>query len=176
MDTDNRVRLKDLFAARYLEVLYWLSEETHKRVSVTDDEVDELAEIYVSELLAEPNPVTHYAYDTEVYRKRDRAKEAVNAVTGTIKKSAEIDKAVKQWSIMTDWYCDFTADGANVQAIRDSGYEYVKWVTQDDEKVCRDCHRKNGKIYRIDEIPDKDHPRCRCWVIPYTGDKRIADK
>lgn len=157
LDKDNRTTFKKLFHARYIEMMLFLK---GKR----DDIIDEMVEMYLAGLLSEPNEVTHYTYDTEVYRKRDRAKEAVNAIIGKVKKQIEIDKQLKLWNRQTVWYTDLVSDEAMIAALKDSGVKRVQWVTQKDGKVCEECRERDGKIYPIDKIPVKPHPNCRCWL------------
>lgn len=120
----------------------------------------------IEQLLSDPNPVTGYRYDKEVTRKQERCEESINAAQGTAKKQAELDKALRFWSQMTGQYVDAVSDTANVSAMRDAGVQYVRWHTQQDEKVCAECRKRDGKIYRIDRIPDKPHWRCRCYTTP----------
>lgn len=126
----------------------------------------ETAQAQVDGLLSEPNPVTGYSYKNEIPRKKERCEESVNAAQGTSKKKSELDKALRFWSQMTGQYTDAVSDMANVEALKDAGVKYVRWTTQQDEKVCKTCDDRDGKIYRIDRIPDKPHWRCRCWTSP----------
>ena len=161
MDSNNRKKFKELFVARYIEMLlYLLAKET---LMPSEDIIDEMAEMYITGLLSEPNEVTHYTYDTEVYRKRDRAKEAINSVNGNVLKQIEMDKHLKYWNRQTVFYTDIVSDDANKAALKDAGVKHVEWVTQKDEKVCGICRGRNGEIYAIDKIPVKPHPNCRCY-------------
>lgn len=159
--SDNWKKFKELFAARYIEMLLYLMVKASK--FPTDDEIDELAEIHMAKLLSEPNEVTHYTYDTEVYRKRDRAKEAINSVNGKVLKQIEMDKHIRYWSAMTGWYLDFTSQDAEIQAFKDAGIERVQRHEMKDDKVCAVCKKADGAIYDIDHIPPLDHLRCRRW-------------
>ena len=161
MDTDNRTKFKELWAARYIEMLlYLLAKET---LMPSEDTIDEMAEMHITKLLSEPNEVTHYTYDTEVYRKRDRAKEAINSVNGKVLKQIEMDKHLRYWNRQTVWYTDLASDDATVTALKDAGVKHVEWVAQKDEKVCGVCRGRNGEIYPIDKLPVKPHPNCRCY-------------
>ena len=159
LDSDNRKKFKELWMARYIEMMLFLKSEPIP----SDDIIDEMAEMYLSGLLSEPNEVTHYTYDTEVYRKRDRAKEAINSVNGKVLKQIEMDKHLKYWNRQTVFYADLVSDDANIAALKDAGVKHVEWVTQKDEKVCGICRGRNGEIYAIDKIPVKPHPNCRCY-------------
>ena len=161
MDTDNRTKFKELWSARYIEMLLYLLVKETLMPSV--DTIDEMAEMHITKLMSEPNEVTHYTYDTEVYRKRDRAKEAINAVAGKVLKQIEMDKHLRYWNRQTVWYTDLASDDATVTALKDAGAKHVEWVTQKDEKVCGICRGRNGEIYPIDKLPVKPHPNCRCY-------------
>lgn len=164
MDTDNRRKFRELYCARYIEVFAYLVAETKLKKSVPDeDTVDELAEMYITGLLSEPNETTHYTYDTEVYRKRDRAVEAINSVNGKVLKQIEMDKYLRQWSAMTGWYLDFTSQGAEVQAFKDVGIKRVQRHEILDNKTCKTCADADGEIYDIDKVPPLPHLRCRRW-------------
>ena len=150
LDNENRKAFIRLFVDKYKEIC--------------GEEDDSLAEAYIAGLLSEPHPVTHYVYETEVLRKRDRLEEAINS---TKEKEAEMDRGLRMWSQMTSWYTDFVSDGANIEALKKMGVKKVVWVAQEDQLVCRECHDMDGNIYAIDKIPNKPHLHCRCYVIPY---------
>ena len=161
LDRDNRKELKDLFIMRYYEMERYIGRE-----DTDEDAVIDLAEAYLAGLLREPDPITRYAYDAEVSRKRDRSTEAVIAAPGVSAKKMEMDKALRFWSQMTQQYVDTVSDGAAQTAMREAGVKRGMWHTQEDEKVCADCYRLNKKIFLITKIPVKPHWRCRCWVSP----------
>lgn len=189
LDADNRKWLVSLFVEHYTEIYdYAVSENAEKKSVNADDKsanangksantdrksvktsdktaVQKAAEQYVSKLLSEPNPVTGYSYDNEVTRKRDRCEEAVVSASGKSAKQAEMKKALRLWTQMTQQYADAVSDGANLQALTAAGVQYVKWITQKDERVCNTCKERNGKIYRIERVPDKPHWRCRCYLL-----------
>lgn len=194
LDADDREAFVELYLARYKEVyryavgkendedelddllelaLLQAAEEskaygtgTKKPKGRKKSTAEKYAELRTAVILAKPNELTHYAYDAEVPRKRDRAAEAVNAVNGVGNKQNEMDKHLTYWSRMTAWYSDITSDAANTQAIDDAGVEFVQWHTQKDEKVCSICRKRDGQIYAIDKIPQKPHLGCRCYWTP----------
>jgi len=156
LDRNNRKKYLELFIARYKEM-------HGKRKG---DAIEELAEMHLAGLLDEPNPVTQYTYATEVLRKRDRAKESILAVPTKAQKQLEIDKALRIFMQQTRFYTDLTSDDATLTALKDNGVKRVRWNTQDDGRVCGDCNDKDGNIYPIDQVPDKPHPNCRCFITP----------
>lgn len=163
LDGANRKKFKELWMARYIEMLLYLDLLS---VLPTDDTIDALVEMRLANLLEEPNAVTNYAYDAEVYRKRDRAKEAVNSVAGNVLKQVQMDKHLKYWSAMTGYYADLVSQDAEIQALKDSGVERVIRHEVEDAKTCRVCEDADGEIYDIDKIPPLPHLHCRRWFTP----------
>lgn len=153
LDADTRRELEELAVEQYKSFAKDLDEEE------LDDEFEDL---FLEKILSTPDPITKYAYDAEMLRKRDRAIESVNATTGVMKKQAELDKALRFWAQMYQQYADNVAYEAAIKAFKDAGVKYVKWVTMEDDRVCPDCHKRDGKIYHINNLPVKPHWRCRC--------------
>ena len=161
LDKDNRRKYRELFIAQYIICFMYI---TKRRPD--EDILDEIVDMYLEDILSTPNGVTHYIYDAEVYRKRDRAKEAVISVDGNLYKQLELDKALRLWAQMTAQYADEVNDAATIRAYKDAGVDYVKWHTEDDDRVCEHCEPMDGKLYAIDEVPERPHWRCRCWITP----------
>lgn len=164
LDKNNRKKFKRLFIDRYFEMMFWLAEKPIELDE--DDEVDDLVEMHLAGLLEKPNKTVHYIYETEVLRKRDRAKEAINSVPTKVQKQLELEKALRYWAQMTAWFADFVSQDAEVQAYKDSKIERVQRHEQKDDKVCDECRKADGEIYEVGKIPDLPHPRCRRWFTP----------
>lgn len=163
LDKDNKRKFRELFIARYCEMFPYFGKKPPD-----EDLLDDLVDLYLSGLLSEPNELTRYTYDTEVLRKRDRAIESINAAPSLSEKDLEFDKAMRYWSQQTGFYIDIVADDAAIMAMKRNGVKKVRWITQGDEKVCKECWDRNDKIYDIDAVPEKTHVRCRCWLVPAT--------
>lgn len=164
LDSNNRKKFLELFIARYIEVIaYLLGREI---TADEEDAVDDLAELYISGLLDEPNETTKYTYSAEVLRKRDRAKEAILSVPTKTQKQIQLDKNIRYFQQMTGWYADFTSQGAELQAFKDAGIKRVQRHEHDDEKTCATCRAADGEIYPINKIPPIPHLRCRRWFTP----------
>lgn len=60
-----------------------------------------------------------------------------------------------------------TINAGQIQKYKDNGYEKLEILVAEDERLCKLCGGKNGKIVDVDstEVPPF-HPRCRCTVIP----------
>jgi anion-transporting ArsA/GET3 family ATPase len=161
---DSKKELKALFIARYIEVWTEL-----KKKEPREDMLDELADMYLAGLLEEPNDVTHYVFEAELIRKRDRAKEAILSVPTRTQKQLEIDKAARIFAQMLGWYTDFASQDAEIQAMEDAGIKKVVRHELMDSRVCSVCRKANGEIYEIEKIPPLPHLRCRRYFTPYTG-------
>ena len=164
LDSNNRKKFLELFIARYIEVMaYVLGREL---TADEEDAVDDLAELYISGLLDEPNETTKYTYSAEVLRKRDRAKEAIISVPTKAQKQIQLDKHIRYFQQMTGWYADFTSQWAEIQAFKDAGIKRVQRHEHDDEKTCSVCRAADGEIYPINKIPPIPHLRCRRYFTP----------
>lgn len=163
-DADCKKAFRRLYKDRYEELWIYL-----KGKKPDEDELDELLEMYLAGLLEEPNEVTHYIWDTEVIRKRERAVEAVLSSPSKLQKQLEIDKAVRIWLQMAGWYTDFTSQDAEIQAMKDAGIKKVRRYEMKDEKVCDVCKKADGEVYDINKIPPLPHLRCRRWFEPVNG-------
>lgn len=166
LDSNNRKRFKEVFVLAYTE-MYLYVDGKKSLLKSEEDEIDELAEQYIAGLLDEPNEVTKYTYSAEVIRKRERAKEAVNAVIARAAKQVQLDKALRMWSQMTAWYTDFVWEGATILAMKALGIKKVVRHERDDDKVCQVCRKADGEVYNIDKVPSKPHLHCRRWFTPY---------
>lgn len=165
LDKQNRKKYKELFIARYIEMMLWLL--ARELTKEEEDSVDQLAEMHITGLLDEPNKTTHYTYATEVLRKRDRAKEAILSVPTKAQKQLELDKHLRYFLQMGMWYTDFVSQDAEITAFVDAGVEKVQRHEMDDDKTCAVCRKADGEIYPIDKIPELPHLRCRRFFSPY---------
>lgn len=123
-------------------------------------------------LLLTYDPVTKYVYQHEVERKRARLAEALVAVGKSRRgQNEQWRKGLSFWNQQTAQYADIVTDAAMVKAFADAGITKLRWITQEDEKVCKVCRERDGKVYPITELPDKPHWRCRCYWEPVIDDK-----
>ena len=123
---------------------------------------EEIDEIWIEFLLINPNELTLYIFDDEVDRKRERLVEAVAVAEN---KAEQIDKALKLLTRQLAQYVDIMVSAARFQAFEDAGVDEVVWVTQRDERVCKDCGPLDGQVFQIDEAPNCPlHYQCRCHL------------
>ena len=113
-------------------------------------------------LLAAYNAVTKYQYTNEVERKRQYTAEGINSSTAKV---TEFRRGLHYWADLIATYSDIVTDESTLKAYRDAGVKKVRWITAGDEKVCKTCRERNGKVYSINAIPPK-HRRCRCHYLP----------
>ena len=122
---------------------------------------------FLTSILKSYDPTTQFVYTHEWTRKRDREIEAIMSSDGR----QEMRKALKRGLDVTYRQVAQEADDITVAALLAS-YEagdvpYVRWVTEQDDRVCRICRERDGKIYRISEAPPLPaHWRCRCRYVP----------
>lgn len=124
---------------------------------------DTITEDWVLDMLEDYDEVTLYQFLPEADRKKQRL---VEALIASHKRNAEVDKALRYWTLQVSQYAIKSVDEATLQAYKDAGVKYVKWNTQEDEKVCGVCNPRDGKIYPIDKAPPKAHWSCRCYYTP----------
>lgn len=118
---------------------------------------------WLLDLLEEADHITLYIFMDEAKRKEQRLLEALSV---TMKRNEEIDKALKLWTRQVGQYSINVTDAARLQAFRDAGIKKVKWITQEDERVCHVCGPMHGRVYPIDMVPAKPHINCRCELHP----------
>lgn len=118
---------------------------------------------WVLEMLEEADPVTLYIFLTEAERKKQRL---IETLAATLNKNAEIDKALKYWTMQIGQYADNSVYRARLDAFRAVGIERVRWVTQEDNRVCTDCEPLDGQVFAIEDVPPPQHYGCRCYLVP----------
>ena len=122
---------------------------------------------------SEYNPVTKYVYVTEAERKRARFFESLVADAES-KQRREMENdyraAENAWIRQTRQAMIDIEDRAAIAAYKDAGVRKVRWISQHDDKVCKECGRLDGLIFPIDAIPDKPHYNCRCTIEPVTNE------
>ena len=142
-----------------------------KAYSSAGGNAGQLDEEWLVGVLAMYNLVTGYLYKSEAERKRLRLNEQILTAREYSDRAMYNDslrKSANLWYTQTAQYGISVVDEATLKAYRDMGVKEVQWVAMDDGKECEDCASRNGKIYRITEVPEKSHYGCRCYVKPVT--------
>lgn len=132
-----------------------------------------ISEKWLDGIQTEYNPVTKYVYVTEAERKRARFFEALVA-DAEAKQRREMENdyraAENAWIRQTRQAMIDIEDRAAITAYKDAGVRKVRWISQQDDKVCKECGRLDGLIFAIDAVPDKPHYNCRCTIEPVTDE------
>lgn len=139
----------------------------HAFVRIARNQFDDITIAEALFLLGEYDPVTKYVYAHEVERKQMRFAEAFIASKGN---PSEVKTALGLWSNMIKQYAIAISDEALLLSYERAGVKYVKWITEEDERRCKECASRHNKIYPIDNIPPKPHINCRCWFMPVRKD------
>lgn len=153
-----------------------IAKEAYKRakqqaeaVGYSAKEETEIGTDWIAGVLAMYNLVTGYLYNKEAERKRLRISEEIltarefgnrQALNDSLRKSANL------WYTQSMQYGIEMVDKGRMQAFKDMKVKYVRWVSVHDDRRCDDCKDRDGKIYKITEVPDKDHYGCRCYLEP----------
>lgn len=124
---------------------------------------DAITKDWVLDMLEDYDVVTLYQFLPEADRKKQRL---VEALIASHKRNAEVDKALRYWTLQLSQYAIKSVDEATLQAYKDAGVQYVKWNTQEDERVCGVCNPRDERIYPIEKAPPKAHYSCRCYYTP----------
>ena len=133
---------------------------------IWDDEVREspdylLDEEWIEAILEGYDPLSHYVFTHEEDRKRALLIEAIMASQNP---KEEIDAAAKRLGFMYNIYSVRVADEAAVKAFLDQGVRRVQWIAELDNRTCKVCYTRDGKIYPMSELPPKPHINCRCTL------------
>lgn len=156
-----------------------MSEEAYldiaKKVYADHNGPDRILEAWVIGILDDYDPVVKYVFTKELERKGARLAESIIADAEYSGKDPptvnyppikqDFTRGLNYVTWQTDQFAITVEDKTVIRAFKDNGYKKIKWHTQDDEKVCKECEERNGKIYPIDKIPTK-HPNCRCYFTP----------
>lgn len=164
--------------------LFYFGEACDKVVSVKGDKITYYigkkdgfrkektfnARKFVESYVKSNNPVVKYIFDNEYQRKMSRAIESILTTENKTEMKKQIDIAMRYWNRQAKQAGDNVSSDAYIEGLKAMSYKYVKWITQEDEKVCAACAARDGKIYRIDKIFRPLHYNCRCDLVPYVKD------
>ena len=149
----------------------------YKEAGGKSDDFDPYEFVYA--ILHAYDPLSDFVYTREYTRKRDRLFESIIATQkGTQEMRKNLKRNMDVLANQVRQYADNATVQARLTAFRDAGAKYVRWVTEHDEKVCKQCDSRDGVIYRIDEIVEllPAHWRCRCRPEPATEEEYQAQQ
>ena len=156
-------RIDSLVRREYRKLAKKVYEETEDEIGVQHTEFASGA--FIVALLKSFHPVTKYVYSHEWIRKRDRLVESLMASNGNQEMRGVLQRALNLMTGMVRQYADNVTDEARKTVFRVAGIEDVTWITQRDRVVCAVCAERDGKQYKLSEVPEKHH-KCRCYLIP----------
>ena len=148
---------------------YSKAKQKAKEAGYREEEEKKLSGEWLFDALLAYNFVTGYVYDREAERKRLRLNEQM--LTAKEYESREIfnnglQRAANLWWTQTSQYGITVVDKAMLQAYEDMGVKQVRWNARIDGRECKVCRERHKKIYKISEVPEKTHYRCRCYFEP----------
>lgn len=155
-----KLRYLQIATDAYIEALVMTGMARKKAEKKAEDDI---TEDWILDMLEEYDPVTLYQFIPEAERKKHRL---IEALIASHNKNEEIDKALRYWTLQIAQYAITSVDEATLAGFKETGVKKVRWVTQEDEKVCRVCNDRDGKIYPIGKVPPKPHYNCRCYIMP----------
>lgn len=144
------------------KVKYYVGKKDGFRKEKTFD-----AKEFVEKYILKDNKVVKYVFKNEYERKSARTIETLMMTGNKSEIKTEIDKALRYWNRQAKQAGDNISAESYIEGIRASGFQYVKWITQKDKKVCAECAERDGKIFEIDKIFVPLHYNCRCNLVPY---------
>lgn len=152
--------------------------------SLVENEIKQLGfsnkEYSTDKIFDSYNPTLMYVYKNEMERKRARHKEGILSLLKSGEDTNKFSKDVILASMLSVAYLRNEKALTNniirqieetaVDTERDifidegikEGVEYVRWVTEGDDRVCSECEELDGKVFPIDEVPPRFHSGCRC--------------
>ena len=125
--------------------------------------------LWLSSYLAKYNKVTGYLYENESDRKRMRYNESILTAREYNDRNlynTATERAASLWYKQSQEYLIGVVDEATIETYKENGVKYVRWMTEADDRVCRTCRDMHGTVYAIDEVPEKPHYHCRCYLVP----------
>lgn len=164
--------LKDV-KRRYLEIatdaciaaMYECGMDPKEATKKCDDLIDMM---WLMGLLEDVDDVTLYRFTDETERKKQRLTEALSKAQN---RDAEVDKALKAWATQVGQIAISVVDRARLEGFAEAGVTEVMWNAEDDDRTCDVCEELNGQVFPIEEVPPKQHYRCRCWLTPVLDDE-----
>ena len=153
-----------------------IARAAYQEAGGSEDDFDPYEFVYA--MLHAYDPLSDFVYTREYTRKRDRLFEGIIATqTGNQEMRKVLKRGLDVLANQARQYADNITVQARIQAFKDVGVRYVRWVTEDDERVCSVCNPRHNVVYRIDELPEiPAHWHCRCILEPATEEEYTAQQ
>lgn len=148
----------------------------YREAGGTEDDFDPYEFVYA--MLHAYDPLSSFVYTREYTRKRDRLFEAIiSTQTGNQEMRKVLKRNLDVLANQVRQYADNVTIQARMQAFKDSGTRYIRWVTEKDDRVCAICGARDEVIYPIKEWPRQPaHWNCRCYGEPATKEEYQAQQ
>lgn len=155
-------RMDEVIMREYSAIARKAYRDAAIEASISDDDFDPYE--FVWAMLKAYDPLSDFVYTREYTRKRDRMFESVIATElGNQEMRRNLRRGLDVLANQVRQYADNITVRARIRAFEKAGVRYVRWVTEKDEKVCKECAPRNNVIYPIDEFPMLPaHWHCRC--------------
>lgn len=103
---------------------------------------------------------------------------SIYSVANDVDNRIDVGRSQTQRLVRTEYM--HALNQGQIESYRSKGYNKLKWVATMDSKTSKECRKRNGKEYDIDDLPDiPAHPNCRCTLVPVidtaTLDKRSEE-
>lgn len=148
---------------------YSKAKKKAKAVGYTEEKSEGVGDEWLLGVLLAFNMITGYLYDREAERKRLRLNEQILTAREFNNRdlyNESLRKTANLWWTQTLQYGITVVDEATIQAYEDMGVDKVKWIAELDNRTCKVCRERNGKIYELSKVPAKTHYNCRCYLEP----------
>lgn len=168
-------RMENVIVREYNDIAVKAYRDAAIEASLDDDF---LPYDFVWSVLKAYDPVSDFVYTREYTRKRDRMFESVIATElGNQEMRRNLKRGLDVLANQVRQYADNITVKARINAFKSAGIKYLRWVTEKDEKVCKECAPRDGVIYPIDEFPILPaHWRCRCHPEIATEEEYLAQQ
>lgn len=169
-------RMETVIVREYEDIARKAYRDAAIDVSISDDGFDPYE--FVWAMLKAYDPVSDFVYTREYTRKRDRMFESVIATDlGNQEMRKNLKRGLDVLANQVRQYADNITVRARITAFKAAGIRYLRWVTEKDEKVCKECAPRDGVIYPIDEFPILPaHWHCRCHPEIATEEEYLAQQ
>lgn len=148
---------------------YSKAKKKAKAAGYTEEKSEGVGDEWLLGVLLAFNMITGYLYDREAERKRLRLNEQILTAREFNNRdlyNESLRKTANLWWTQTLQYGITVVDEATIQAYEDMGVDKVKWIAELDNRTCKVCRERNGKIYELSKVPAKTHYNCRCYLEP----------
>ena len=172
-------RMDKVIRAEYLRIAQRAYADAMYEAGGTAADTDDFdALTFVVAMLRAYDPLSDFVYTHEYIRKRDRLFESIIATQrGNQEMRKNLKRGLDVLANQIRQYADNITVGARLKAFKDAGVKYVRWVAEIDDRTCKTCWNRDGRIYRIDELPPlPSHWNCRCRIEKSSEEEYLAQQ